>query len=147
MCGIAVYLASAWTQGIKLGGAESNYIGNRGVLITFVISIIFPLGLLGQLLGLKDVEHKTAGKLATTFAVGAMAEVAEDKRLRNEMPSGSELPSRPLMPVSSTSHRPEMRNSDSSGSNDLINALKEVAAAHRACAAANAQLVRTYEKT
>ncbi|KAF2101673.1 hypothetical protein NA57DRAFT_18225, partial [Rhizodiscina lignyota] len=54
LLGFGVHLGSAYVENVPLGVEES--IGNRGVLIAFCIGTAFALGLLGQVLGGKDVE-------------------------------------------------------------------------------------------
>lgn len=143
--GIGVYLGCALTEGLQLGGEESSNIGNRGVLITFLMSLAFALGLLGQLLGLKDMEYISCRDSIATFKVSARDKMLnEEIRLTNRIHQ-IELADAPTAAFYTTPTS-ELREIDPSTLHDLANALKTAAASHRASAAADAELARIYGK-
>lgn len=141
--GFAVYLGSAFTQNIKLGLEQS--IGNRGVLIAFCVATAFVLGLLGQVLGGKDVERnrlmrqmvkaegvRTRMLLDTpTFTPSWLKKTTEDGALS---PAQAEAALAPRISVSEVH-----------AATSLTKALQQAAIAHQACAAADAEVARWYE--
>jgi hypothetical protein len=145
--GVGVYLGSAMTERVKLGSVENDDVGNRGILITFVICTTFALVILGQLLGLRDVEDERCRSLAAAFnGSGDGQFIDEEARPRNKMvqkkdSSSAKEPSSVCLTELITV-RQEM---DQNSFFDLTNALKEAAAAHRACAAAEAEIARIYD--
>jgi hypothetical protein len=82
LAGIGVYLGSAMTQHLKLG-SEDEIIGNRGVLVAFVVGSAFALSLLGQLLGGRDLENRRCRDLTEHFNVGAMGLVLDEEGRRS----------------------------------------------------------------
>jgi hypothetical protein len=68
--GLGVYLGSAFTLSLHLGGGFSDEVGNRGVFITYLATCSFTLCLLGQLLGGRDVENKRCAKVGDSFGTG-----------------------------------------------------------------------------
>ena len=154
--GFATHLGSAMVEKVPLGVEES--IGNRGVLIAFCIGTAFALGLLGQVLGGKDVErNRFLKKLAKDGS-----EIAEPLPL--QIPSYTPMSAGvspggitwegpapaikiavplPKRPEHTTLEVPRLQNHASA---NLVEALQQAAAAHRACAAAEAEVARWYQE-
>ncbi|KAI9792716.1 MAG: hypothetical protein M1816_001815 [Peltula sp. TS41687] len=131
LIGIGVYLGSALTQHLDLGSEDEGF-GNRAVLITFIVTSIFALSLLGQLLGGKDVENTRLGRLTDAFSV-----------------NDRDLPSLdiPMLPrTHNVSPTTNVRDMGDEGFASLASALQEAAAAHHLCAAAEEKTARLWEK-
>jgi hypothetical protein len=141
IAGIGIYLGSALTQHIKLG-SEDEKIGNRAVLIAFMITTAFALGLLGQLLGGMDLENKRCRSLTEDFKWSGnemrLDEVGRKSR-ESAAPKSSEFSRSPANLTVS------MRTKDGEKLSGLAKALERAAAAHRASAAADLELARLYE--
>jgi hypothetical protein len=149
LAGLGVYYGSALGNNLKLGSlaaGEDISIGNRGVLIAFVVSTAFALSLLGQLLGGKDIENRRCRKLTEAFHVSGKGLVLDEERRQSR-----ELAS-PTSPIGKGSRKPfedisiERGVAGSEVAGSFGKALSNAAAAHRACAAADAEVARWYEK-
>lgn len=139
--GIGIYLGSAMTQHINLG-SENEKIGNRAVLIAFMITTAFALGLLGQLLGGTDLENKKCRALTEDFKWRGnemMLDEVGRKSRESAAPKSAEFS------ISATNLTVNGRGKDGEKSSILARALERAAAAHRASAAADLELARLYE--
>lgn len=58
--GIGIYLGSAWANDVNLGtsGPLTTRQANLGVLVAFIVSTVFALAVIGQILGMKDSEAR-----------------------------------------------------------------------------------------
>jgi hypothetical protein len=143
---IGISLGSALTQHISLGCEGTNY-GNTGVLIGFIVTTIFSLSLLGQLLGGKDIENRRYRKLTGQVTVASIWD-REDQQEMGRRKLSSVMNER-RYPVFRTSVQlPPTRcqsYSEEEKLTALIAALQQAANAHRASSAAEIEVVRCYE--
>jgi hypothetical protein len=143
LLGIGFYLVSAMTENLKLSSG-SVYIGNRGVLIAFVIGTLFGLGLFGQLLGGKDIESEKCRQNAEMFLKQAGSVDQENHfgwtpNQRREAEKASYSRTREGV-------RTSPGDFDRSNMGGLSRALQKAAAAHRDYAKAEADLASQYER-
>lgn len=154
--GFAVHLGSAYVEKVPLGVEES--IGNRGVLIAFCIGTAFALGLLGQVLGGKDVERnkflKKLAKDGTAVVEPISLEIPSYAPMSAGVSPGGitwdgphpsikmDMPL-PKVPEETSLEVPGLENGVSA---NLAVALQQATAAHRACAEAEAEVARWYQQ-
>lgn len=136
--------------GLYLGFAMHNELAlslgpnaNRTLLIFYLVITVFPLVVIGLLLGTQDIEQlKLAG--STDYVprgFGPSAPVA--RNTAHLFPPGVKS----LLPLASEGQQgaPQNRQGES-GDQDLRRALLEAAAAHRQCAKANEEVAIQYER-
>jgi hypothetical protein len=140
--GIGIYLGSALTQHLKMGSEDADY-GNRAVLIAFILTTVFALGMLGQLLGGMDLENKKCRTLTEDFKWSGN-EMMLDEMGRKSRESAS--PKSPEFSTSPANLIVSLRTKDGEKNTVLARALERAAAAHRASSAADLELARIYER-
>lgn len=141
IAGIGVYLGSAMTQHINLG-IESEKIGNRAVLIAFMITTAFALGMLGQLLGGTDLENIKCRALTEDFKWHGNEMVLDEVGRKSRESAALRSSESSISPTNLTVN---VRMKDEEKASVLAKALERAAAAHRASAAADLELARLYE--
>jgi hypothetical protein len=149
LAALGVYYGSALGNNVKLGtlsGGQDVSVGNRGVLIAFVVSTAFTLSLLGQLLGGKDIENRRCRKLTEAFHVGGKGLVLDEERRRSREWASLSSPLRTENQVPYEDVGGEQAFSSSEKASGLIKALADATAAHKACAAADAEVARWYQQ-
>lgn len=139
--GIGIYLGSSLAQHLKLG-SEDEKIGNRAVLIAFMITTAFALGLLGQLLGGMDLENKRCRTLTEDFKWRGNEMILDEVGRKSRE---SAAPKSPEISISPTNLTVNTRTREGEKVTNLARALERAAAAHRASAAADLELARLYD--
>jgi hypothetical protein len=146
---LGIYYGSALRNQVRFGTVSAGQdidVGNRGVLIAFVVSTAFSLSLLGQLLGGKDVEDKRCRKLTEAFKVGGKGLVLDEERRRSREWTSPVSPLHREVRVSIENTTKERTFNGGKHTDGLLKALAEAVAAHKACAAADMEIARWYEE-
>ncbi|KAF2454513.1 hypothetical protein BDY21DRAFT_291230 [Lineolata rhizophorae] len=125
--GLGVYLGCAMTGNFELHGGDTLE-GNRGIMIVFLVSVLFSLSLFGQLLGGKDNEIRRARREAarSDFYVAGHLDVQRSGSPRKFHQALEE-------------HRMHTL-AGSTDASELAKALEKSAAAHRSCAEVDAKV-------
>ncbi|KAE9962407.1 hypothetical protein BLS_000355 [Venturia inaequalis] len=150
IAGIGVYLGSAMTQHINLG-SEPEKIGNRAVLIAFMSTTAFALGMLGQLLGGTDLENIKCRALTEDFKWQGNEMVLDEVGRKSRESATPRSPEFAVSPPTSLNVPPptsltlNVRMKDGEKASGLAKAFEQAAAAHRVSAAADLELARLYE--
>jgi hypothetical protein len=139
--GIGIYLGSALTQHLKLG-SEDEKIGNRAVLIAFMITTAFALAMLGQLLGGMDLENKRCRTLTEDFKWSGNEMMLDEVGRKSRESAAPMSPDYSISPANLTVN---VQVRDGEKVSSLAKALERAAAAHKASAAADLELARLYE--
>jgi len=133
LLGIGVYFGSAMAEHLDLGSGDER-IGNRGVLLTYAVTSAFALGLLGQLLGCKDIENRRS-------------ERAKLSPIEVEETYSYPLPTIPTSPTNiGTKTVFQLGISEVGNSAELAKAIHNAVEAHRKCAVAMEEVARMYER-
>jgi hypothetical protein len=115
-------------------GSEDEMIGNRGVVIVFLISTAFALSLLGQLFGGMDLENKRCRNLTQDFHWSGNGLILDEEGRQTR---DFAIPISPNTFNSLANSVLGIRIREGEKVNGLGKALVQAAAAHRASAAAD----------
>lgn len=142
LLGFGVYLGSAYHYDVPLG--VENSIGNRGVLIAFCVGTVFALALLGQVLGGKDVERnrflREYNKDGTEKAEPIALEIPSFAPMSAGVSPGGISWTGPQVNIDAAADRKNLAlEIPAQATASLAAALQQAAAAHQACAKAEAE--------